>query len=263
MLIAMLYATAADALELQGDLVQGGLIRGHTERGTTLVLDGRPVRVSAEGFFAFGFGRESLPRAVLTILHVDGRREERVLAIAARSFPVQRIDGLPQGLVTPAPADLARIRRAAELIAELRARDTEDTGFRYPFRWPVTGPISGVYGSQRVLNGEPRRPHFGVDVAAPVGTPVRAPAPGRVTLAERDLYFTGGTVMLDHGHGVTSVYSHLASVVAQVGAELKAGDLLGTVGATGRVTGAHLDWRVSWFEVPIDPALLAGPMPTE
>jgi murein DD-endopeptidase MepM/ murein hydrolase activator NlpD len=174
---------------------------------------------------------------------------------------VQRIDGLPPRQVTPPQEVLDRIRVENIEIGKARANDTPQAWFAGGFVWPAIGPISGVYGSQRILNGKPRQPHYGVDVAMPTGTPVRAPAPGRVTLAENDLYFTGGTVILDHGHGVTSAFLHMSKVHVQVGDVLGQGDLLGEIGATGRVTGAHLDWRVNWFKVRIDPELVVGPMP--
>ncbi len=163
-------------------------------------------------------------------------------------------------MVTPDAKVLKRIRREAKAIGKIRRLDTAETWFADGFVWPVRGPISGVFGSQRILNGEPRCPHYGVDIAAPRGTPVTAPAPGRVALAEADLYFTGGTVMLDHGHGVSSVFSHLDRVSVTVGQVLRRGEALGTVGASGRATGPHLDWRVNWFAERLDPALLVGPM---
>lgn len=254
-------AGAAAELELAGELAQGGLVWGRVPPGTAVRFLDRDVRVTPEGRFVIGFGRDAAPELSLSLRYPDGRREERMLAIVQRHYAVQRIDGLPPKMVTPDAAQLARIRREAALIAAVKARDTEATWFEAGFVWPVRGPISGVYGSQRILNGEPRRPHFGVDIAAPAGTPVLAPAGARVALAEPDLYFTGGTVMLDHGHGVTSVYSHLATVTAEAGAVVERGAVLGTVGATGRVTGAHLDWRLNWFDQPLDPALVAGPMP--
>ena len=166
----------------------------------------------------------------------------------------------PGPLLGSAP-ELARIRREGAEIAAVRRRDTAATWFARGFRWPLFGVVTGVYGSQRILNGEPRRPHYGIDIAAPTGTPVGVPAAGLVALAEADLFFTGGTVLIDHGHGLTSVYSHLAEVLVRVGDKVATGDILGTVGATGRVTGPHLDWRVNWFKTRLDPALLAGPMP--
>ena len=248
-------------LTLTGPLVQGGMVLGKAPPGSEVKLGERSVRLAPDGLFVIGFDRDSAARLVLSAKLPDGRRIERPLAIEPRRYDVQRIEGLPQNTVTPSQAEVARINSENAAIAAARRRDTPETWFAGGFRWPANGRISGVYGSQRILNGEPRRPHFGLDIVAPVGTPIMAPAPGIVVLAERDLFFTGGTVMLDHGHGVTSVYSHLSAVDVSVGARLETGQVLGALGATGRVTGAHLDWRVSWFEVPLDPQLLVGPMP--
>ncbi len=258
-------ATPAPAgeLRLDGPLIQGGLVRGATEPGAEVRFQGRRVRVSPEGLFLVGFGRDDEGPFALEVRHPDGAVTRRSLAIARREYPVQRIDGLPPNMVTPSAAELARIRREAARIAEVRARDTREALFAGGFAWPLAGTVTGVYGSQRILNGEPRRPHYGVDIAAPKGAPVTAPADGVVALAEADLFFTGGTVMLDHGHGLTSVYSHLSEVGVTRGARVRQGDVIGRVGATGRVTGAHLDWRVNLFATRLDPALLAGPMPGE
>ncbi len=253
---------AASDVELTGDFVQGGLVRGKVAPGTEVRFLGRALRVSTGGVFVIGFGRDFATTATLKLRYSDGREELRDLAIERRRYRIQRIDGLPAKMVTPSAKALTRIRREAAAIRAVRATDSDRTWFLEGFTWPAIGPISGVFGSQRVLNGEARRPHYGVDVAAPTGTIVRAPAAGRVALAEPELYFTGGTVMLDHGHGLTSVYSHLASVAVTVGRTLARGDPLGTVGATGRATGPHLDWRLNWFDQRLDPALLVGPMPT-
>ncbi|MFQ5972971.1 MAG: M23 family metallopeptidase, partial [Alphaproteobacteria bacterium] len=170
---------------------------------------------------------------------------------------------LPPRKVTPSEEDLARIRREAARIQAARARDSAEGWFLDGFRWPVRGRLTGVYGSQRILNGEPRAPHLGVDIAAPRGTPVHAAARGFVALAEADLFFTGGTVVLDHGHGVSTIYSHLDTLEVSAGVVVEQGQRLGTVGSTGRSTGPHLDWRVNWFQVRLDPVLVAGPMPED
>ncbi len=266
LLLALLLAPSiavAGQFALDGPLVQGGLLRGVTEPGAEVTFEGRRVRVSVQGLFVVGFGRDDTGPFTLEVRHPDGTTTHRHLDIEKRDYRIQRIDGLPPKMVTPDAEALERIRRENARIAEVRARDTPEPLFAGGFAWPVEGPISGVYGSQRVLNGEPRRPHFGVDVAAPAGTPVKAPADGIVALAEEDLYYTGGTVMLDHGHGLTSVYSHLSAVTVTVGERLKQGEVIGRVGATGRVTGAHLDWRVNWFKTRLDPALLVPPMPVQ
>lgn len=259
--VALAGSASAGTLEIGGDFTQGGLVQGRTEPGAEVALDGRPVRVSRQGRFVFGFGRDHGPSAALAVRYPDGTGEQRTLEIAARRYRVQRIDGLPPGKVTPSAEALKRIRAENTRIAAVRALDTPEPLFTSGWIWPSIGPISGVFGSQRVLNGKPRRPHYGVDVAAPVGSPVVAPADGIVRLAERDLFYTGGTVMVDHGHGLTSVYSHLSAVAVQVGQRLRQGAPLGKVGGTGRATGPHLDWRVNWFTERLDPALLVGPMP--
>jgi murein DD-endopeptidase MepM/ murein hydrolase activator NlpD len=252
-LAALVWATvaAASELHLEGALVQGGLVRGQAPPGSAVWLDDRALRVSAEGWFVFGFGRDAPESAALVVRRPDGREDRRVLAIARRAYDIQRIDGLPPREVTPSEQDLARIRAEAELIEAAKRRDTDGRGFTEEVAWPALGPISGVFGSQRILNGEPRAP----------GTPVGAMAHGVVSLAEPDLYFTGGTVMIDHGHGLHSIYVHLQDVLVEVGQEVAQGTLLGTVGSTGRATGAHLHWGVYWFDQAVDPALLVGPMP--
>ncbi len=251
----------ADGLRLEGTFAQGGLIVGAAPPGSQVTVEGTPVRVSPDGRFVFGFGRGHDPDVSLSVTFPDGRRLASTFTVAQRTYDVQRIDGLPPRQVTPPKEVLDRIRADNVEIGKARANDTPRTWFAGGFVWPAVGPISGVYGSQRILNGKPRQPHYGVDVAMPTGTPVSAPAPGRVVLAENDMYFTGGTVFLDHGHGVTSAFLHMSKVHVRVGDVLEQGDLLGEIGATGRVTGAHLDWRINWFKERIDPQLVVGPMP--
>ncbi len=251
----------AAPLELDGEVVQGGLVRGKTAPGAVVRVDGAPVRVSPDGLFLLGFGRdETAPREIAVELP-DGGRLARTLNPAPRSYDIQRIDGLPPQKVTPPTEALPRIRAEAALVRAARAQDDPRTDFADGFAWPVTGRISGVYGSQRILNGEPRRPHFGIDIAAPAGTPVRAPAAGVVTLAHDDMYFSGGTLILDHGHGLSSSFLHLQDVLVRPGDRVARGQIIATVGATGRVTGAHLDWRINLFDRRLDPGLLVGPMP--
>lgn len=265
LLLAWLLAAAAGGaraqdMTLDGELSQGGLVWGTTQPGTKAELDGRSVRVSDQGRFLLGFGRDAAPLATLALTFPDGRESRYTLEIAQREYKIQRIDGLPPEKVTPPPEVLARIQREIAMVAAVRAVDRPDTWFEGGFVWPVTGPISGIYGSQRILNGEPRHPHMGVDVAAPAGTPVKAPADGLVVLVQPDMYYSGGTIIIDHGHGLTSSYLHMRDVLAKEGQMVKQGDPIGTVGATGRVTGAHLDWRFNWFDQRLDPELVAGPM---
>jgi len=263
MVWVMLLAGAADAtgVELTGALVQGGLVRGRVAPDQTVSLEGRALRVTKDGGFVFGLGRDAPASMELLVTAPSGEERRHSLAIAQRSYRVQRIDGLPPRTVTPSETDLAKIRADAALLDAARQRDTAGSGFEEPMVWPATGPISGVYGSQRILNGEPRSPHRGVDVAAAAGTPVGAMARGEVALAETDMYFTGGTVIVDHGHGIHSIYAHLDEVRVTVGQRLRQGQTLGTIGQTGRATGPHLHWGVYWFDHAIDPALLVDAMP--
>ncbi len=254
-------AWAAEPVVLQGPLTQGGMIIGQAPAGSQVSLDGRLLRVSVNGDFVFGFGRDHAPSAQLEVELPDGKRWQKTLSIASREYRVQRIDGLPRKQVSPDPEALRRIRAEGAMASKARKTDDPRLDFKQRFIWPSQGPISGVYGSQRILNGQPRRPHFGVDVAAPVGTPVRAPAAGIVTLAHPDMYFSGGTLILDHGHGVSSSFLHLSKLLVTVGQRVEQGDLIAEIGATGRVTGPHLDWRMNWFGARIDPQLLVGPMP--
>ncbi|MFP4004463.1 MAG: M23 family metallopeptidase, partial [Alphaproteobacteria bacterium] len=188
----------------------------------------------------------------------------RTLKPEKRDYEIQRIDGLPDKYVTPrSPETIERIKREVKLKAAARPTDTQATWYAGEFVWPAKGRISGVYGSQRILNGKPKRPHYGVDVAAPAGTPVVAPAPGIVRLAEKDMYFEGGLIFLDHGHGVISVLMHLSDVFVKAGDEVKQGQKVAAIGSTGRSTGAHLDWRMYWREAHVDPTLMVGPMETK
>jgi murein DD-endopeptidase MepM/ murein hydrolase activator NlpD len=251
----------AGTLELDGPLIQGGLIFGTTEPGAKVILDGRPLRVSPSGRFLLGFGRDAKPAAKLEVVHPDGSRESRPLAIESRDYKVQRIDGLPPKQVTPDDSAMVRIKAEIALVAKARGEDRPEALFESGFAWPATGIITGVYGSQRILNGKPRQPHFGLDVAGPEGTPIKAPADGIVTLAEPDMYFSGGTLILDHGHGLSSSLLHLNEVLVSVGDRVSQGQVVATMGATGRVTGVHLDWRMNWFTERLDPAFLVEPMP--
>jgi Peptidase family M23 len=255
---ALLLARTARAVEWHGMPVQGALLIGRIEPGTRLTFDGRALRVAPDGSFAFGFGRNAGPHATLTIM-AQGHSETRVLDVAKRQWQVQRLEGLPGAMVTPPPETMQRIQRERAHLAELRRMDSAHPYFAAGFRWPAQGRISGVYGSQRILNGQPRAPHLGLDIAAPVGTPIHAMAAGRVLLAE-ELYFTGNTIILDHGHGVQSLYAHGSRLDVTEGAEVAAGQPIGAVGATGRVTGPHLHLGLNWFATAVDPQPMLPPL---
>jgi murein DD-endopeptidase MepM/ murein hydrolase activator NlpD len=237
----------AQEAELRGDLRQGGFVLGRAAAGQRAALDGRALRVSPEGFFAFGFGRDHGPRATLL---VGGAT--RALEVGRREWDVQSITGLPPAQVTPDAPTLERIRVERERLAAVRDVDSARTGFAEGFAWPARGRISGVFGSQRILNGQPRQPHYGLDVAGPVGTPVAAAASGRVTLAA-EFHFFGKLVVLDHGHGINTLYAHLNAIHVREGQDVARGERIADMGATGRVTGPHLHFSLSWYRVWLDP----------
>ncbi|HSO18755.1 MAG TPA: M23 family metallopeptidase, partial [Desulfosarcina sp.] len=252
-LIAVSLPAAVTALTLEGHLVQGGIAIGRVDPAVEVHFKGRAVRVSPEGLFVIGFARDAKPTAVIELHHPDGRVQEQVVAIEKRSYKIQRIDGLPPRKVTPSPEDLERIGREIAMVKKVRTTDDPRTDFTQTFIWPVVGRISGIYGSQRVLNGNPKRPHYGVDIAAPTGTPVKAPADGVVTLAHDDMFYSGGTLIVDHGHGLSTVYMHLHKILVEEGQRVGQGDVIAQVGATGRVTGPHLHWGMNWFDTRLDP----------
>ena len=259
---SLLIAVSAQGgtLELGGEPLQGALLIGRTDPGTTIKINGNAVRVSDDGVFLLGFGRDAPVHARLDAIFPDGSRTHHDLQVGQRSYPVQRIDGLSPSKVSPSEEDMVRIRKEIALVRNARARDDPREDFLGQFEWPVTGRISGVYGSQRILNGEPRRPHFGVDVAAPVGSIVRAPVAGMVTLTHDDMFFSGGTLIVDHGHGLSSTFMHLSAILVKEGERVRQGDAIAEVGATGRVSGPHLDWRMNLLGDRLDPQLLVGPM---
>jgi exodeoxyribonuclease VII large subunit len=263
--LALLLAGTAQAgtLNLVGTPEQGALLRGQVDRGATVTLDGKPIRVAPDGDFIVGFGRDAPGEAALDVVYADGMRAHRVLAVAARQWDIRRIEGLPKDMVTPSPAELQRIKTEENLANAARAIDSDALAFEGKPQWPVIGKISGVFGSQTVLDGVPHAPHTGVDIAAPAGSPVKASLAGKVTLAAPDFFLTGGTVIIDHGYGLSSVYVHLASLAVKKGEAVRQGQIIGTLGATGRATGPNLHWGINWFQVRLDPERLAGPMPKE
>jgi len=255
--LLLLWSGGASAvtLKLEGNATQGGLMIGHTEPGATVSLDGKTLRPTPQGDFVFGFGRDAPAKAVL-VVDKDGARETHEIEVTPRQWQIQEVKGLPPETVTPPPELEARIIRENALLTAARDTDSNDTDFLKPFAWPAEGPVSGVFGSQRVLNGTPKAPHAGLDIAAPEGAPVHAAAGGVVTLAEHDLFYTGGTVMIDHGHGLSTIYVHMSKVLVKVGDHVRQGAPIGAVGKTGRASGPHLHFGASWFSVKLDPALL-------
>lgn len=252
---------ATDKLGFKGHWRQGGLLIGHAPHGTKIVFDGHDLTLTPYGTFVIGLDRDEKSPAELHVTFPGEAPRTLRYPVRRVRWKIQRINGLPGAEVNPPPAVMARIHREAEEIRRVREKASALTGFTQHFIWPAHGRISSVFGSQRILDGKPRQPHYGVDIAVPTGTPVKATARGVVSLVAPDLYFTGGTVMIDHGHGVQSVYCHLSRIEVKTGEAVKQGQVIALSGASGRATGPNLHWGVSWFGHRVNAMTLAGPMP--
>ncbi len=251
--ILFLFNTS-HAVEFIGDFKQGSFILGKTDPNSKVYIDNRKVRVSSDGYFAFGLDRD---RKNNVLIKIKNSMETKLIEkkVFKRKYKIQRIDGLPPKQVTPPPEVYERIKKDNILIGKARAIDSKLVFFKDKFIYPIDKYIiTGVYGSQRILNGKPRRPHYGIDFHAPEGTPVKSMMDGVVTLVENDMYFTGGTIIFDHGHGVSTLYMHMKDINVKKGQKVKKGEVVGSLGQSGRATGPHLDIRLNWFEVKLDPA---------
>ena len=250
--VVFLTSTHTKAIEFKGKFVQGHFIVGITDPSAQITIDQKKVKVSKDGYFVFGLDRDRKFDIVITKV-IDKKKEKITKKVLKRKYNIQRIDGLEESKVTPPESVYKRIKEENNKIGEARAINSDLIFFKDKFIMPVDGIISGVYGSQRILNGKPKWPHYGIDRAAKKGTPIKASAKGVVTMSEKDLYYTGGTVIMDHGHGISTIYSHLNNVLVLVGDQVNQGDIIGTVGSTGRSTGPHLDFRINWFQTRLDP----------
>ena len=252
LLIFLFLISPAHTIEFQGKFLQGHYILGKTNPKARIFVGKKEVKVSKDGDFVFGIDRDQKYDLTFTEI-VEGRKTTITKKVLKRKYNIQRIDGLAESKVTPPESVYKRIKKENNAIGEARAINSNLQFFKEKFIMPVEGIISGVYGSQRILNGKPRWPHYGIDIAAKQGTMIKSTASGTVTMAEDDLYYTGGTVIMDHGHGISSIYSHLENVLVSVGDQINQGDIIGTVGSTGRSTGPHLDFRINWFQTRLDP----------
>ena len=248
--VYLLITTSSFAVTFDGKFVQGSFILGKTEPDSEVFIDKKKVKVTTDGYFAFGLGRDRKNDVVITI------NEKKIIKkVFKRKYKIQRIDGLEEKKVTPPEEVYERIKRENKLIGETRSTNSDLTFFKEKFIIPVENAIiTGVYGSQRILNGKPKWPHYGLDFAADEGTEIKAMLDGVVTLAESDLFYTGGTLIFDHGHGISTLYMHMDKIFVKKGQKIKQGDIVGTVGSSGRATGAHLDVRLNWFQTRLDPA---------
>lgn len=243
----------ACAVELTGNNAQGGLMFGKAEPGSSVSLDGKTVSVSSDGRFVIGFGRDETGTRELRVSSPDGVVFQKSINVEKSAYEIERVDGLPPRTVTPDPEAAARIREEAQMVATARQHRDSHAYYASGFSWPAKGRLSGFYGSQRILNGEPRSPHYGLDIAAPRGSEVLAPADGLVTLTHPDMVLSGGTIILDHGQGLSSTFLHLSKILVEAGAFVEKGDLIALIGATGRASGPHLDWRMNWLDRRVNP----------
>ena len=249
-IIFLFFSNSSFATTFNGDFIQGSFILGKTEPGSEIFIDKKKIKVSSEGFFAFGIGRDRKNDVVITV-----NKKKIVKKVFKREYKIQRIDGLEEKKVTPPEEFYVRIKRENKWIAKARSINSNLNFFTKKFNIPVDNAIiTGVYGSQRILNGKPKWPHYGLDFAVDEGTEIKAMLDGIVTLAETDLFYTGGTLIFDHGHGISTLYMHMQKILVKKGQKVKQDEVIGTVGSTGRATGAHLDVRLNWFDVRLDPA---------
>ena len=251
-IIILLIITPVKAIEFKGKFLQGHYIIGVTDPSAQIIVDKTEVKVTGDGYFVFGIDRDRKFDLIITKI-TNEKKEKIIKKVLKRKYNIQRIDGLEESKVTPPESVYKRIKEENNKIGNARAINSDLSFFKNQFIMPVEGIISGVYGSQRILNGKPKWPHYGIDIAAKQGTKIKSSASGTVTMAQDDLYYTGGTIIMDHGHGISTIYSHLETVMVSVGDKINQGDIIGTVGSTGRSTGPHLDFRINWFQTRLDP----------
>lgn len=252
---------AEDLYQLEGEWIQGGMLIGKTAPGSKVEFKGEPILVADDGLFVIGLHRDEEPSVALSITTEDGRTTDDSYSVEQREYQVQRIEGISRKITEPTKEDQDRIWAEVQQTRKARAITSNRRDFLQEFQWPLKGIITGVYGSARYYNGKAGTPHYGIDIAAPQGTPIVAPASGVVTLTHDNMFYSGGTLMIDHGHSVSSTFIHLSKLLVEEGQEVAAGEVIAEVGSTGRSTGPHLDWRMNWGGARIDPQLLVPEMP--
>lgn len=252
---ATVLAPVQAQIHLKGEITQGSLIVGKASAGSKVTLNGKSLKVSNNGDYAFGFGRDEKSEHKLVVTEPSGKVFEKTLTPKVREYKIQRVNGISKKIMNPTPEAVKRSKKDSKQVRAARNIDSNFTHFSTGFIPPIEGIVTGVYGSQRVYNGVPKTPHFGIDYAGKKGDPVKAPADGKIILNVPDMFYSGGTMIIDHGHGVSSTFLHLSNSYVKVGDMVKQGDVVAAVGSTGRSTGPHLDWRINWFQTRLDPAL--------
>lgn len=243
-------------IQLSGAIKQGGLVIGKTEASNTVQLNDKTLAVSSNGDYVFGFGRDDEQSYKIIITKPNGEKQQRVISPKKRQYQEQSITGIAKSIMQPSAEAIARSQKDSTQIRAARKISSELIAFSTGFIAPIEGVITGVYGSRRIYNGIKKRPHFGLDYAGKTGDPVKAPAAGKILLNVPDMFYSGGTMIIDHGQGVTSTFLHLSNSYVKVGDKVKQGQVVAAVGKSGRATGPHLDWRINWFGTRIDPALV-------
>lgn len=252
-----------NAVSFEGEFTQGGLVIGQLEQGQSVSYQGSSLKLTKNNQFLLGFGRNANSDASITVFSQNQQPEIINLKISPRKYNIQKIEGVPSKTVTPPQSDLKRIKQDAFLVKQARQLISNKEDFLGGFIKPANGTVTGVYGSQRYYNGVPKSPHYGIDYAAPTGTPVIAPADGVVTFAHNDLFYSGGTLILDHGHGLSSTFLHLSEILVKPSQIVTSGMVIAKIGSSGRATGPHLDWRMNWLDQRIDPALVLSVLPSK
>ena len=261
-LILIANISASDDPKFVGTFQQGGLVLGQLAEGETVSYKGKSLKINNKNQFLLGFGRNEPSEVEITVHDQLGERNI-ILNIAARDYAIQKIEGVSQKTVNPSKEHLNRIQQDAASVRKARRLICNQDDFTAGFIEPSSGPITGVYGSQRFYNGVPKSPHYGIDYAAPIGTPVIAPAGGIITLVHNDMFYSGGTLILDHGHGLSSTFLHLSQILVTQGQRVTPGMVIAKIGASGRATGPHLDWRMNWLDQRIDPQLVLQTLPVQ
>lgn len=246
----------SNSLELEGNFTQGGLVFGKLENNAKVYFDDQNIPVDKDGNFLFGFKRKHKSQSIIKVIYDSGKILSKKINISERRYKIQKINNLDQNKVTPPKSYYDRIKKETALIKKAKKIFFNLSYYKAGFIMPVEGIITGVYGSQRILNGEPKRPHYGIDIANKKGTSIVSPSDGIVVLVENNLYFSGGTIIISHGLGLTSSLLHLSEILVKVGEKVHIGQEIGKVGSTGRSTGPHLDWRMEINGTRVDPQLL-------
>ena len=247
-------AANVNAFELCGDVRQGEFVIGKAKNANKVIFNGDDLLMSKDGYFLLAFGRDEANTQKLSIYADEDFNY--TFDINKTKWDVQNIKGVPPRKVTPSDTDLGAIETERKVVRAALKGIKENTSWLSGFMMPIEGRISGKFGGQRIMNNVPKNPHQGMDIAAPEGTPIKASADGEIVLAYPNLFYSGNVVIIDHGFGLQTIYAHMKDMSVKLGDKVKKGDVIGTVGKTGRATGPHLHWGASLRNVRFNPQSL-------